>query len=453
MNFNQTVEYLYGLLPVYQRQGPIAYKKDLSNSLKLAAYFEQPQDAYPVIHIAGTNGKGSVSAMLAAIFAAAGYKTGLYTSPHLTCFTERFRINGKPADKTWVVNFINSHKAIIEEIIPSFFELTTLMAFQYFKEQKVDIAIIETGLGGRLDSTNITTPVLSIITNVSYDHQNLLGNEIIQIASEKAGIIKPGIPVVVGTLQKEVVRVIKQYADGISAPVILAPLTFHAHIVSETPQHLILNVSPYSVLNIHNLVYEEIKCDLKGHYQKQNIVTSLTALRTFEELCKDSFQITQEALFQGISQVQKLAGIRGRWERLIKHPQKPDLIIDVAHNPDAFSEILKHLKDLSIQKLHVILGFVKDKNYHDILSLLPTDAIYYFVTPNIFRALPSDELKSASLSYHLTGSSYTTLESAIKAVYQEADVNDYIILTGSNFLVADAIELADSGSIAYLSLV
>lgn len=398
MNYGETLEYLYAKTPMYQKKGDVAYKEGLDNILRLDGIFGHPHHAYKTIHIAGTNGKGSVSHTLAAILQSAGYKTGLYTSPHLKDFSERIRVNGKPVDKHFVSRFVEKAKPYIEEIKPSFFEITTIMAFEWFRRQKVDVAVIETGLGGRLDSTNIIRPVLSVITNVSMDHVKLLGNTIEKIAAEKAGIIKEGIPVVVGE------------ADETTRPVYEAK-------------------SP-NIIFAEDFEYPDVDYELKGYCHAKNKRTIQAAL----EVLRLEFDLNREAVENGFAHVVELTGLQGRWQKL---GDNPAIIADTGHNEGAIKYISEQLIDYDCDTLRIVFGMVNDKDVSTVLSLMPKHAVYYFTAAGIERALPAEDLKNIAQAYGLSGKSYATVKEAYTAAKKDASAQDLIFVGGSNFVVAE----------------
>ncbi len=404
MNYNETIEWMFGLLPMYQHQGKTAYKKDLTNIHKLSLHLGEPHKQFKSIHIAGTNGKGSVSHMLASVLQEAGYKTGLYTSPHLKDFRERIRINGQMIRKNCVINFIKRNENFIKQNNLSFFELSVGMAFEYFAKKKVDIAIIETGLGGRLDSTNIINPELSIITNISKDHTSLLGNSLKEIAYEKAGIIKKRTPVVIGEYTEETWKVFEKVAKDKEAPLYLSK-------------------------RFRNLP----SSDLKGKYQEKNIQTLLSAI---EILKNNGYTINDKVLERGLKNVQKNTGLRGRWDIL---NEKPKVIADTAHNEAGINEVIDQLNSLSYTKLHIVLSMVNDKDIESILKLFPVKATYYFSKASIPRGLDAEILKKKAQVYQLKGDSYETVGKAYRAALKNASPNDLIFVGGSTFTVAEII--------------
>ncbi|WP_430896402.1 MULTISPECIES: bifunctional folylpolyglutamate synthase/dihydrofolate synthase [unclassified Paraflavitalea] len=429
MNYTETIEYLYSRLPLFSRIGAAAYKKDLHNTIALCEAIGNPQNRFKSIHVAGTNGKGSTSHMLAAVLQKAGYKTGLYTSPHLKDFRERIRINGEPIAEKAVIDFVENIKPQFDLIEPSFFEATVALAFEYFANEQVDIAVIEVGLGGRLDSTNIINPEISVITNIGWDHMNLLGNTLESIAFEKAGIIKEDIPAVVGETTKETLKVFTDRALTVGAKLILAEEQLD--IVS------IQDAGAYSRITLKSLATNkelEFELDLKGHYQAKNLRTVLTAINL---LRMKGWEVSETALKEGLQQAAALTGLRGRWEQLSTNPR---IIADVAHNEDGIKQILEQLAGLRFNNLHWIIGMVNDKDIQKVLSLLPNSANYYFTQAPIPRALPSEELKQKAEQYDLEGNHYPILKDAINAARASAGADDLILICGSVFLVA-AVEL------------
>jgi dihydrofolate synthase / folylpolyglutamate synthase len=427
IRYLKAIDYLFSRLPMFSRIGTAAYKKDLTNTLQLCQHFGNPHRQFKSIHIAGTNGKGSVSHMLAAVLQQAGYKTGLYTSPHLRDFRERIRINGNKITAEFIVRFTDEIKPLVEEIEPSFFEITVAMAFAYFAQQEVDIAVIEVGLGGRLDSTNIITPELSIITNISYDHMNILGNSLEKIAREKAGIIKPGVPVVVGETHPETISVFEEVAAEKKAPITLAEKTYTLASHQLTLDTLTINVTGRQQ---QHFIYTS---DLNGVYQEKNIITLLTAL---DELEQKGFPISQQALTEALTQVKKMNGLQGRWE-VVHH--NPFVILDVAHNEAGLGMIMRHLeicKD-QFEKLHIVLGMVKDKDVDKALAILPTDATYYFTNAHIPRALDAITLRRKAKQRSLLGSSFNDVHDALRSALKKANAKDLILVCGSVFLVGE----------------
>jgi dihydrofolate synthase/folylpolyglutamate synthase len=406
MTYKETLDWMFGQLPMYQKVGQSAYKADLQNTITLAKHLGHPERDFKSIHVGGTNGKGSTSHMLASVLMEAGYKVGLYTSPHLKDFRERIRINGKMIDKSYVTDFILTNKSFFESHQLSFFEMTVGMAFSYFRDQQVDIAVIEVGLGGRLDSTNIITPLVSVITNIGYDHMQFLGDTLEKIATEKAGIIKPGIPVVIGESLKETKPVFKSKAVSVKAPIIFAE-------AQETECHI------YS--------------DLKGWYQHKNLKTACTALQL---LSKQLEGITEASMAKGLASVVNNTGLMGRWQILGKDPL---IIADTAHNKEGLEEVLKQLKSQTYKRLFIVLGFVKDKAIKDLLSLFPAEATYFFTAPKIARALAVEDLEKQALAMGLKGAAYQSVNEGLKHAKLKAKKEDLIYIGGSTFVVAEVI--------------
>ncbi|MBK8786947.1 MAG: bifunctional folylpolyglutamate synthase/dihydrofolate synthase [Chitinophagaceae bacterium] len=435
MTYQQTINYLYSQLPMYSRIGAAAYKEDLHNTIALCNAIDNPQTKFKSIHIAGTNGKGSTSHMLAAMLQQAGYKTGLYTSPHLKDFRERIKINGEMISEDFVVDFVERTKTVSEEIKPSFFELTVAMAFDYFEKEKVDIAVIETGLGGRLDSTNIITPLLSIITNIGYDHMDLLGNTLEKIASEKAGIIKPNVPVIIGEYLPETKNIFIEKATQCHAPIYFAQDEYAVSNIHYTMQLLSCDITSTE----HNIT-ETFELDLNGFYQTKNIRTVLCAEGILTQL---GFPIKNEDEKQALKKVKKLTGLYGRWDVISSNPT---IILDVAHNEDGIKQLLNQLSIVSRESsvvsrekaaLHFIIGMVKDKDISKVLSILPKNAQYYFCNAHIERALPHKELLKKAKIFELNGESFDDVNEAIKAAKLNAAADGIIIVCGSVFLVAE----------------
>ena len=426
MNYKETVEHLYKQTPAYQRVGQVAYKKGLDNSLTLDAYFRFPHRSYRTIHVAGTNGKGSTSHLLAAVLSKAGYKVGLYTSPHLIDFRERIRVNGEMIDQQFVVDFVKNHREAFEPIMPSFFELTMEMAFVYFQSMEVDVAIIETGLGGRLDSTNIISPNLSIITNIGLDHTQYLGDSLPKIAAEKAGIIKHNTPVVIGEAGNEEVRkVFAEKANKQKAPIIFAEEQMDNFTSDITADGWILN----------NDRYKNLKSELGGWVQNKNARTVLTAI---QELLKLGYKIPNQAVYNGFANVTKLTGLMGRWQTLQHNPK---IVCDTGHNEHSIQYIVEQLRMEKYDTLHIIFGMANDKDSSTILSMMPKNAIYYFTQAAIDRALDVNKLTETASKYSLKGNKYSTVQLAIEAAEENANKTDFIFIGGSSFIVADALTL------------
>ncbi len=427
MTYEQTIEYLYKQLPMFSRIGAAAYKKDLHNSIALCEAIGNPQNKFRSIHIAGTNGKGSTSHMLAAILQQAGYKTGLYTSPHIKAFGERIRINGEMINRDFVIRFTERTKAICDEIQPSFFELTVAMAFEYFAEQQVDIAVIETGLGGRLDSTNIISPLLSVITNIGYDHMDILGNTLPQIASEKAGIIKQATPVVIGEYLPETKPVFEKKAAEMQADIYFAEELYGISGIEHNADSL-----KCTVTDLHNHHQEDFLLDLNGSYQVKNLRTVLTAEKA---LINAGFVIENHAEKYALAHVKPLTGLSGRWDII---QQNPTVILDVAHNEDGIKQLLLQLQQCYPDAVyHFVLGFVKDKDVSHVLDLLPANARYYFTNAHIQRALPHESLQKIAAEKKLYGKSYDDVNEAIREATAAANTTDVVLVCGSFFIIAE----------------
>lgn len=420
-NYTQTLDYLYQSLPMFQRVGAAAYKNDLTNTIALCRALGNPEKLFKSVHVAGTNGKGSTSHMLAAILQSAGYKTGLYTSPHLKDFNERIKIDGREVNKAFVVDFVNRMKPTLEEIHPSFFEMTVAMAFQYFAEQKVDLAVIEVGLGGRLDSTNVITPELSLITNISFDHKDFLGDTLEKIAFEKAGIMKPGIPAVVSERQREVEAVFLQKARELPCPI-----TFAADVIRMNP------ASPgFEVWHSGRPWLANLDPQLKGNYQQKNIPGVLEAVM---QLRNRGIKIPDDAILKGIAETVSLTGLKGRWQKL---KDKPLTICDTGHNPAGMKEVMAQIRETPHRKLHMVLGVVKDKDLGDMLSLLPSEASYYFCQASIPRALDAAELAMKAAKAGIPGKVIPDVNEALREATRNASDDDLVFVGGSTFVVAE----------------
>lgn len=425
--YNEALEYLYRQLPMFTRVGASAYKTDLHNTIALLHQLNDPQHTFKTIHVAGTNGKGSSSHMLAAILQQAGYKTGLYTSPHLLDFRERIRINGQVAPEQFVVDFTNNMRPFIETIEPSFFELTVAMAFQYFAQEQVDIAIIEVGLGGRLDSTNVITPELSLITNISFDHKNILGDTLPLIAAEKAGIIKERVPVVVSETQSEIQQVFIQTAATLEAPLHFADQEWMVDGSAITNNHLELTLLDTRQQQMHH-----IKLDLSGQYQEKNVMGVLSSVKILQQ---QGWHITWDHITTALLHIRKLTGLRGRWEVVSQHPLT---VMDVGHNEAGIREVVQQLGHVNYQHLHVVTGFVKDKEVESVLPLFPPTATYYFCRAQIPRAMDEVALAEMAARKGLQGRPYESVQAALQAARQHAKPDDMILVCGSFFIVAEA---------------
>ena len=405
MTYQDTLNWMFSQLPMYQRQGKTAFKKDLSNTLKLAEHLNNPENKFKSVHVAGTNGKGSTSHILASVLQEAGYKVGLYTSPHLKDFRERIKINGQEVSKHFVIGFIKRNKDFFEANKLSFFEMTVGMAFDYFAKENVDIAVVEVGLGGRLDSTNIVTPEVSIITNIGLDHTQFLGDTLEAIAFEKGGIIKPNIPVVIGETQKETAPVFKSLAKSCDSEILFAD----------------------------QLVSEVYKSDLIGSYQSKNIKT---VVQTVKQLQGKGFKISKKNIKQGLLKVVKNTGLLGRWQIL---KERPKVVCDTGHNREGLIYVMQQLSNETFESLHIVFGVVNDKDLRYILDLLPKKATYYFCKPNIPRGLDAEELQQTFSSYKLKGRAYKSVNEAYNSALNNARKDDFIYVGGSTFVVAEII--------------
>ena len=431
--YSEVLDYLYKRLPIFQRVGSIAYKGGLDNIIKLCNALDNPQNKFPVIHIAGTNGKGSTSHYLASVLQSAGYKNvGLHTSPHLKDFRERIKIGGIPMPEQDVIDFTKAYKQLIEQMDCSFFELSVAMAFWYFAKEKCEIAIIETGLGGRLDSTNIVEPVVSVITNISYDHVALLGDTLPKIAAEKAGIIKPGKPVVIGETQEETKAVFVNKANESHSPIRFADAIYSIANVHTSAK----NNKPYLVMDIlkeGKTCLTELHSELNGFYQQKNICT---VLATIDVLNEAGYKISTTNIQDGIANVVKQTGLLGRWQTVSNNPLT---IADTGHNEAGIKEVIHQLSTVKYKHLHFVIGMVNDKEPDKVLSLLPKDATYYFCKANIPRALNEKELAIAAAKYKLKGEHYTSVKEALHAAQKSAAKDDLVFVGGSTFIVAEAI--------------
>lgn len=413
MDYQNTLAYLYNSVPMFQRVGSSAYKEGLENTKILDEHFGHPHHEFRTIHVAGTNGKGSCSHTLAAILQEAGYRVGLYTSPHLVDFRERIRINGQTIPEEYVVGFVEKERSFFEPLHPSFFELTTAMAFRYFADEKVDVAVIEVGLGGRLDCTNIIRPDLCIITNISFDHTQFLGNTLAKIAGEKAGIIKGGIPVVIGETTPETKPVFLNKAEEADAPIFFAEENDRED-------------------------YPGVEFELKGLYQKKNARTILTALPLLKEA---GYCIDGQSVHNGFAHVCELTGLTGRWQKL---QDAPTLICDTGHNVGGITYIVEQLRQQTYRQLHIIIGMVNDKDISGVLALLPKEATYYFTKASVQRALPENELHQLATAAGLQGSCYPDVPAAVRAAQEKSLPEDLIFVGGSSFIVADLLANRDA---------
>ena len=429
MTYKQTLDYLFTHLPMYQRIGAAAYKKDLTNTSALCKLLGDPQNKFTSIHVAGTNGKGSVSNMLASVFMEAGYSTGLYTSPHLIDFRERIRVNGKLCDENFVIDFVEKIKPQVSTIQPSFFEITVAMAFDYFVQQEIDVAIVEVGLGGRLDSTNVITPILSVITNISYDHQNMLGHTLAEIAGEKAGIIKQNVPVVIGEFHPETFPVFQQKAIEQHASIYTADENVQLEIVDNSIERLEVHAT-----YLNQLLYPDLVSGLTGDYQFANLKTTIQSIEVLRE---HKIEISDEAVYEGIKNVVKNTGFSGRFQLISKQPL---IICDCAHNGDGLEKLFQQINKLKFENLQVVTGMVNDKDIDAGLKQFPSDAMYYFCQPAIPRGLESEKLKASAEKFYLQGNAFQTVKQAIMAAQNQAKSNDLILICGSIFVVAEALE-------------
>jgi len=419
------VEYLYNAFPFYERQGKSGYKPGMYNSFALDEHFGHLHKAYKTIHIAGTNGKGSTSHMLASILQEQGYKTGLYTSPHLVEFNERIRVNGKPIETSFIETFVENHKDFIESLSPSFFEVTTALAFAYFAAEKVDIAVIEVGLGGRLDCTNVISPILSIITNISIDHKDLLGDTLEKIASEKAGIIKSRIPVVVGESQPETESVFRALAQERNAPIFFADQEIKAKRIAWQPFQTFA-IETGCLSGIYEL-------GLLGNYQENNCKTVMQAI----DLLQETIKIEQSSIVNGLRKVIVNTGLQGRWQQLLS---QPDVFCDIGHNEAGIKSVMQHINSLKYNHVYIILGMVNDKDIASIVKFLSRDATYFLTQPSIERAMSVSKLAEIFEKEGFKSLIFENVVSAIKKVLEIADCNDLIFIGGSNFVVADALK-------------
>ena len=444
MSYDETLEYLYRFAPMFQQVGSNAYKEGMENSFLIDKHLNHPHTQYKTIHVGGTNGKGSTSHLLASVLQEAGYKTGLYTSPHLLDFRERIRVNGEMIDKAFVVNFIASNQTFFESIHPSFFELTTGMAFAYFADRKVDVAVIEVGLGGRLDCTNVITPVVSIITNISFDHTQLLGNTLTAIAKEKAGIIKPGVPVVIGEAEGEVKAFFEEY-KGIAGLRYATPaMTQHLlnnpsmFFVQEQSPILSANLLPSGYWKFETPDYPGLICELGGWAQEKNAATVLFVIKLLKN---GAFSIPPEAVYRGFRHVVENTGLMGRWQIA---GFRPKIVLDTGHNEAGIEYIVKQLQLEKHEQLHIVFGMVNDKDISAVLALLPKNALYYFTQASIPRALDAGKLADQAMEFNLKGKAYHSVKEAFSAAKQQATEKDFIFVGGSTFVVAEALILIES---------
>jgi dihydrofolate synthase/folylpolyglutamate synthase len=429
MDYEETIEYLYSTAPMFQRLGSSAYKESMENSLHIDAHLLHPHRHYKTVHVGGTNGKGSTSHLLASILQEAGYRTGLYTSPHLLDFRERIKVNGKMIDKTFITGFIARNRTFFESLQPSFFELTTGMALAYFAEQKVDVAVIEVGLGGRIDCTNVITPVLSIITNISFDHTTLLGNTLTAIAKEKAGIIKPGVPALIGEAEGEVKAVFQSFAPPVQG-CHKEEMLFFAQDDNPVISSILL---PSGYRKFETRSYPGLINELGGFAQEKNTATVLYAIR----LLKETFTIPPQAVYKGFRWVVENTGLYGRWQ-ILQH--NPEIVLDTGHNVGGMEYIVRQLRTEKYSQLHIVFGMVNDKDITSVLRLLPKDAVYYFTQASIPRALAANLLAEQAAGFGLKGQVFCTVGEAFFAAKQNAGKNDFIFVGGSTFIVAETLK-------------
>lgn len=430
-DYQPALDYLYKNLPMFQRVGAVAYKADLANTISLCHSIDNPERKFKSIHVAGTNGKGSSSHMIAAILQIAGYKIGLYTSPHLKEFTERIKINGVEIDKEYITAFVNRIKPEIERIHPSFFEITVAMAFDYFALHQVDFAVIETGLGGRLDSTNVISPVVSLITNIGYDHMDLLGDTLPEIAGEKAGIMKSNTPAIISERHEEVESVFITKAREVKAPLAFAEDQFKIKEKADGDNATFV----FNVYDQGKIFLSNLHPDLKGHYQKKNIPGVLASIKALQE---QGYKISKQNIQDGIENVISLTGLKGRWQKL---GDMPLIICDTGHNVDGLKEVVKQIRLQKFKNLYIVLGMVKDKDISNALLLLPKEAYYFFCQATIPRALEADILFEKAIASGLHGEVVKDVNNAITAAKSKADKKDFIFIGGSTFVVGEVKEL------------
>ena len=424
--YQDALKYLYDNLPMFQRVGAAAIKKDLTNTLTLCKALGNPQNEFKSIHVAGTNGKGSTSHMLASVLQTAGYKTGLYTSPHLKDFTERIKVNGAEADKEYVVDFVNRMLPLIETIRPSFFEITVAMAFDLFARESVDVAVIEVGLGGRLDSTNVISPLISVITNISLDHQELLGNTLPEIAAEKAGIIKPGVPVVISERQPEVEEVFIRKAAEKHSPIFFASDEYAAQVHDDDES--------LDILRCNVIVQQRLNLPLRGYYQQRNVAVVMKTL----DMLQVHFPMSAKEIRTGLEQVIANTRLKGRWQKL---GNSPTVICDTGHNFGGVQEVMRQIRSQKFRRLFIVWGMVKDKDVKKVLSLLPVDAIYYFCQARIPRAMDAARLQEHAAEFGLKGEVIPDVNEAKRAARSSASPDDLIFIGGSTYVVAEIDEL------------
>ncbi|MFD2201277.1 bifunctional folylpolyglutamate synthase/dihydrofolate synthase [Shivajiella indica] len=429
MTYQETLDYLFNALPMFQRIGAAAFKKDLGNTYAFCAHLDNPQDKIKTVHVAGTNGKGSTSHAICSVLMEAGYKVGLYTSPHLKSFTERIKINGKDIPEQDVVDFVEKNLGFMEDLRPSFFEMTVAMAFWFFAKEEVDIAVIEVGMGGRLDSTNVIVPEVSVITNIGFDHVQFLGDTLPKIAGEKAGIIKPHVPVVISTKQEETTAVFLDKAEKSQSPISFAEENYPVKNIgkSETGKNL------YKIQNGSKILFYEL--DLLGNYQAKNLPGILNAIQVLKE---KGWQISEENIAKGLSKVQKNTGLKGRWQIL---GESPWVVCDTGHNEDGIKYILEQIREYPFNQLYMVIGMVNDKDVTKILSMLPNKAYYIFCQANIPRAMDAFDLEKRAKEFELEGEVIQDVNEALETAKKKADKEDFIFVGGSTFVVAEINEL------------
>ena len=432
MNYQETCDYLFNQMPMFERQGADGYKEGLSNTLALDEHFGHPHQSYVTIHVAGTNGKGSVSHTIASVLQECGYRVGLYTSPHLVDFRERIRVNGRPISEGYVVDFVDRERSFFEPLHPSFFEVTTAMAFNYFKYRNIDIAVIEVGLGGRLDCTNIITPVISVITNISFDHTQFLGDTLAKIAAEKAGIIKRGVPVVIGESNDETRPVFEAKARELSSPIVFA---------EDAPQITGIEIQPEGGLLYHTTIFGDLTGDLGGIYQQKNLNTVLFVMKELvrQGYLYDCTNETSKAkslyeLQEGIAHVKENTGLMGRWQVIQEYPK---VVCDTGHNVAGWQYLSQQLAMVNCQQMHIVFGMVDDKDIESVLQLLPKHATYYFTKADSHRALNETTVKTLAAKYGLQGESYSTVFEAYSAAMKVASRDSFVFIGGSSYVVGD----------------
>ena len=427
LRYRKTVAFMFSQLPMYHRIGIKAYKKDTQNIRRLLDFLGNPHERCTCIHVGGTNGKGSTAHMIGAILQAHGIKTGIFSSPHYIDYRERIKLNGELIEKAFVVDFIERLQPLIEEVQPSFFEMTTAMAFEYFAQNQVGAAVVEVGLGGRLDSTNVVKPVLSVITNISYDHMHLLGNTLPEIAFEKAGIIKTAIPIVIGETHPESAPVFRAKAKELGAPLYFADAHFNATVREENFQS-----TTFDVFKDDKLFLPALEVNLSGGYQRLNVQTVLQAA----ELLKPVFNLTEQGIRSGLSQVKKLTRLTGRWELI---GSNPPILADSAHNESGIRAVIAHLDKISFQHLHIVIGMVSDKDLTAVFEILPTTATYYFAKADVQRAMEAGKIRDEAAEFGLKGRAYKSVRQALQAAKRKAAQKDLILVCGSVFVVAEVL--------------